>query len=544
MNKKIMIVDDEEIIRNGIVTYIDWDRYGYSIVGEAENGKKALEVARQVKPEIILTDIYMPIMDGIEFAREIKKILPDVVIIYLSGYDEFTYAQKAIEIGIFRYITKPLQEPQLLEVLEDARKDLEHRELEKVQVKKLKDLIRDSLPLLKERFFLNLIRGKYKENEIKSKLDYLNIEIPYEQFFCMIISLDDYFLLAETQSEDDLNLIKFAVQNISEEILSDVQGCFFMFEEKQNEIGVLFNYSGGFSSFLSALYPGLQKIQDSMRMYFKTTVTIGIGRSCDSLTKVAESYGEAVEALEFRTMYGKNSILFIGDMKPAAKYRMKADSFEKWNELITAVKSGDLEKAVDMTEKVFQFLKADRSIKKEQIHLLVIQSLIKLGQIILEYDGDITEVYGEKFSPLDLLNYDILEDMQCKLTEIVKKTVEFVNLKRKIVSRNFILKAKEFITESYALEEMNLSMIADKVCVSPGYLSQLFKQVEGESCIEYLTKVRINHAKKLLKETTLKTYEIAEKVGYSDPQYFSTCFKRIVGVSPTAYRDLIVKDIF
>ena len=143
-----------------------------------------------------------------------------------------------------------------------------------------------------------------------------------------------------------------------------------------------------------------------------------------------------------------------------------------------------------------------------------------------------------------LTNFDTFEDIQMKVSEIVNKIINFINSKRKLVNRNFIEKAKEFINGSFALEDLNLGSIAEKVSVSPGYLSQLFKQVEGASCVEYITKVRINNAKRLLKETNLKTYEIAERSGYVDPQYFSTCFKKIVGVSPTDYRDIIVKDIF
>lgn len=544
MNKKLMIVDDEEIIRNGIMNAVNWDEHGYAIVAHAGDGKKALEIAKSVKPDIILTDISMPIMDGLEFADEVKQCMPDTVIIFLSGYNEFNYARRAIELGVYRYLTKPVQEAELLEVLNEASKDLEHRELEKAQVSKLKALIRDSLPLLKERFLLNLVRGNLKETEINSKLSFLNINMQSSDLFCMVISLDDYFIFAEKSNEDDQNLYKFAVQNIAEEVLAKAQGHFAVFEEKRNEIGVLFWFDEPPASYLSAIYPVLQEIQDYIRSYLRTTVSIGVGRMYKSLSEIPKSYAEARESLAFRTVYGKNSILYIGDINPTGSYKTPVHIYEKQDELLKAVKSGSLENSAQIMDLIFESFRSESYIRSEHIHLFVLQMIIELEKVIFEFDGDAGEIFGRKFAPLALLNFDTFDDIQQRLAEIIGKTVDFINSKRRQVNRNFIEKAKEFINGSFAREDLNLGAIAEKVCVSPGYLSQLFKQVEGISCVEYITKVRINNAKKLLKETTLKTYEIAEKSGYVDPQYFSTCFKKIVGVSPTDYRDIIARDIF
>jgi len=542
---KLMIVDDEEIIRNGLVNSINWSMHGYSVVAVAENGKKALEAAKSVKPDIILTDIYMPIMDGIEFTKEVRKLYPEVIVIFLSGYNEFTYAQKAIEVGIFRYLTKPIMEEELLLVLGEASKDLEHKELEKHQISKLKALIRDSLPLLKERFFLNLVKGVFSEREIHNKLDYFGISIEASHFFCMIISMDEYFILSENQSESDLNLLKFAIQNISEEVLSEIGSTVFFFEEKRNEIGVLFCYKDDSeTSMLGLLHPVLQKIQDAVRRYLKTTVSIGIGRSCRRLKDISTSYREAEASLEYRTAFGKNSIIYFGDIGEPDKGTIPYAIFEKASELVKAVKSGDEGLSMNIVTDIFESIKQENGLKKAHIHLMVVEIINKFIRVVLEFGADISEVYGDGFTPFTLLNYDTLEDISLKLRELTNRTIEFVNSRHKAVSRNFVEKAKEFINDNYMKEGLNLSKIAENVHVSPGYLSQLFKQVTGESCIEYLTKVRINQAKKLLKETTLKAYEIACRVGYGDSQYFSTCFKRYVGVSPTDYRDFITKDIF
>ncbi|MCG8500827.1 MAG: response regulator transcription factor [Firmicutes bacterium] len=541
----IMIVDDENIIREGLINAIDWPKYGYHVVAEAENGKKALEIAKKVKPHIILTDIYMPIMDGIEFAAKIKQELPEAVIIFLSGYNEFTYAQKAIEIGIYRFLTKPIEQEELLVVLEEAAKDLEHKELEQTQIDKLKLLIHDSLPLLKERFFLSLVRGTLDQKEISRKLQYLNIDLRTDRFFCMIFSLDDYFKLIEKQNEADIHLLKFAIQNMGEELLADLGQPFFCFEDRRNEIGLLFCFhSSEASDYLLKIYRVLQKIQEAVRRYLETTISIGIGSTFDSLVKISESYREAEDALAYKTAFGKNSIIYIGDIQSSEKHTMSRVTFEKIRVLMKAVKGGNDSLASTAIEEIFDIFEQETNLKKDYIHLFAIEIFGKFTAIILELNGDFTEIYGHKLTPLVLLNFDTLEDIRLKLQELANRTIAFIHTKRKTVNRNFIEKAKEFINQHYGIEGLNLSTIADSVHVSPGYLSQLFKQVVGESCIEYLSKVRISQAKKLLKETNLKAYEIAYRVGYSDSQYFSTCFKKYVGVSPTDYRNMIANDIF
>ncbi|MBC2579497.1 response regulator [Clostridium sp. DJ247] len=540
----IMIVDDEEIIRKGVIQYIDWNKYGYNIVAEAVNGKQAFEIAKDIKPQVILTDIYMPIMDGIEFAQKVKGILPETIFIFLSGYNEFMYAQKAIEIGVFRYLIKPLKVEELLSVLKEVSEELENAELERTKIKKFSKLIHESLPLLKERFFLSLIKGNCKENEIWSRLDYLNISIKAEKFFCIIISLDDYFNLIEERKQEDINIIKFAIQHITKEILSSIEGTFFMFEDKSNEIGILFCYNGTqLSNYLSTLFPLVQHIQEYIRRFFKTSISIGIGRSCENINDVHKSYEEAEEALEYRTAFGKNSILYIEDIKPTSKVSLSSDVFKKVNELVKSVKSVDLESAMKVTDNLFDIMTKNHLLKRDDIHLFLIEIISKLIRIVMEFDGDAERVYGDRFIQLSILNFDIIEDIKGKLKGIIKSTIEFINLRQKTANKNFIQKAKNFIDVNYCKEELSLSMVAESVHISPAYLSQIFKHVMGESFIEYLTKVRINYGKKLLKETNLKTYEVAFQVGYNDAQYFSSCFKKIVGTSPTNYRNIIAADL-
>jgi two-component system response regulator YesN len=540
---KILIVDDEEIIRNGIACSIDWANYGYEVVGEAENGKVALEKALKTAPDVILTDIYMPVMSGIEFSREVKKHLPNVIIIFLTGYNEFTYAQQAIEVGVFRYITKPIVDEELIQTLIEASDVLEHKEIEKINLDKLKKMLKESLPLFKERFLLNLISGALTTQEIEKKSQYLNLNLDAKYYLCVVIAIDDFSKLSQNNSEADMNLIKFSIQNMAEEVLSEENHTIYTFEEKRSEIGILCcieNFSRNDS--LTILHQQMQKLQNYARQYLKVSISAGVGRVCTRLEDIEKSYDEAELALEYRMAFGRNSIILIDDIAGSSEVMFSHETIQKINDLVIYTKGGNKEASINTLNEIFDYLRGASIMKRDFIHLLVIEIVNKIIRIDLEYGANLSEIHGDSFSPFNIMKYDTLDDIQRELATLVSNSVSFIESKHHVVTRNSVEKAKDFIFENYMNPALSLKLIAESVHVSSGYFSQLFRQVSGETCTEFVAKVRIDQAKKLLKETMLKTYEIAEKVGFNDSQYFSTCFKKNIGVSPTEYRDLIKED--
>ena len=541
---KLMIVDDESIIRKGLRDYIKWQEHGFEVVAEAENGITALQLAREHKPEVILTDIYMPLMDGIEFSKKVKELLPEVIVIFISGYNDFSYAQRAIELGIYRYLTKPVKTQDLIAVLDEVSKELEHIQIQKNELKKIDSLIKESMPILKERFLLNLAQGDLKEKEIQSRSQYLGLDIRGKGFFSLVISLDDYFVYTEQKSEEDINIIKFGINQLVKECFNDFKERFYIFVDRKDEIAIICCSDADNGAQRGNLFNNLQRLQETVKRYFKTTVSIGIGETYPSIERVSKSYTEAQEALEYRTAHGKNSIIYIRDIIPGEKFVLNENIYDKSGELIQMIKSGEKEGCINYVEGIFSDLSKYEVIKKEDMHLFIIDMLSKLIKTVTEFGGNVQDIYGESFTRMTIFNFFTLEEFKLKFIELVKATIDYVGIKRKAVNRNFIEKAKSFIKDNFAVRELNLNMVAESVHISPAYLSQLFKQVTGESCIEYITKARINEARRLLKDTNLKTYEIAEMVGYSDSQYFSTSFKKIVGTSPTNYRNMITTDIF
>jgi two-component system response regulator YesN len=353
-----MIVDDEYIIREELVKCINWEKNGYKVVGEAKNGKEALKKAIEIKPHIIITDIYMPIMKGIELSKEVKKILPDIIIVFLSGYNEFEDARKALDIGIASYLTKPVDESKLFDILSKETQNLNTKKKEHEQYYKLKKIVNKNLSLLKERFFLNLIRGLYKENEISDTVNYFNINsITANSYLSMIVRIDDYFNIIDVKKTEEINIIKFGIQNLFLEELKNIKTKIYIFEDKRNELAILFciNKNNETDNFTDFSYPVIKKIQQKVFESFNTTISIGIGKEYVKLSDVHKSYSEAEYILDYKTTFGKNCILCIDKIKTFEKISPLFYNSIEINSLINAVKDIDLETSNKILDKIWVY---------------------------------------------------------------------------------------------------------------------------------------------------------------------------------------------
>ena len=276
---KLILVDDEEEVRKGIIQKIKWDQYGFILVGEAENGREALEMAEKFTPDVVITDIKMPFMDGLQLSESLKKRFPTIKIIILTGFDKFEYAKKAVNLNIFEYVLKPVSSKELIEVLLRVKVQIDEEMLKKEDMEALKGYYVKSLPVLKEKFLTYLITSKLNKEEIQEKCNNYNINLNGNRFVVAVINID-YELIHQVLKTDDSNerdLIKFAVLNIMEEIVyKNERGTVFIYNdlivlispflEKDRE--VIFN----------KIQSTLEEVRQSIEKYLKVTITIGLDR--------------------------------------------------------------------------------------------------------------------------------------------------------------------------------------------------------------------------------------------------------------------------
>ncbi|MCX7711151.1 MAG: response regulator [Clostridia bacterium] len=531
---KILIVDDESFVREGIKENIDWKKHGFELVCDCENGLEAMEAVDKFKPDIVLTDICMPFVDGLELTRYIVEKYPWIKVVILTGYDEFEYAQQAVKLKAFDYMLKPITANELRKVLDKLKTELDEEYDKLEDLNKLKKLLRESLPLLKERFLNCLLQGTLKSSEIKEKFEYFNIHLAGNTYLALTVDIDDYGDLKLAHPETDAGLFQFAVYNISEEILSQKQNCIVFQNNTEKTVIILGNENE--RSLQESAIGISEEIRQAVEKYLKFTVTIGIGKTILSISDLYDSYKYALSALDYRFLLGKNRVISIHDME-GSLVEKSAYNKELELKLVSAVKIGTAEDIDNITSQLIQNLKESyTSINKcyyhvHQIVMSVIGALNELGH-------SESEVFGENRTLLtEVYQFKTLEETKLWLDNLFKRASEYLRGRRNDYYQTQAEKAVEYIKSKYDDPDISLNSICKHLLMSTSYFSSIFKSHTGQTFVEYLTKVRVEMAMKLLKGTNLKTYEVAEKVGYKDPHYFSMIFKKTLGCTPSDYRE-------
>ncbi len=530
---KILIVDDEELVRKAIVSKLDWAGIGFGEVEQAEDGEQALEIALKFKPDIVLTDIRMPFMDGLELAECLKTQLPQTKVIILTGHDEFEYAQDAIKAGVMDYILKPVHAAALRELMEKARSILDNEHEEKEKLYKLKIQLHQSLPLLKDKFLISLVNNSFQEKELEKKLEYLDIRFSWESFIVCVSEIDNLNVLAESSSAEDTELLMFSFLNIASELLGSSGMVFNDFNNRQI---VLYNFPPvAEHSDLNRLYTILEEIRNNLAKYFNITVTTGIGREVGSLRDIHRSYQDALHVLDYKIIMGKNRIYDIRDLG----YR-KSEMFypiDGINELLSKIKLEGIEEVTQCTEGFFNELMEKKNISPDNIKIILSELINGAQKIIMEMKDESKVQAAIDFGIYEEIGkYETLEEMKAVVVHYLSGISKAIHAARNSRNLQIINKAKQYIDNSYKQDDLSLNQVAALVSVSPGYLSILFRKETNQTFIEYLTMVRMEKAKGLLKTSSLKSYEVAYNVGFSDPHYFSLSFKKYTGVTPSDYK--------
>ncbi|MEW5817503.1 MAG: helix-turn-helix domain-containing protein, partial [Spirochaetota bacterium] len=287
----------------------------------------------------------------------------------------------------------------------------------------------------------------------------------------------------------------------------------------------------------------LHNIQLIVHEQLNISVSFSIGNEMPELLKVHESFSQAVTALDYKIIAGKGCIMFYNDILPlkntAVPFRLDVQEA-----LLRAIRAGEQKYAEAIVNELFEKIVGMKVARKETVICMMATLITGVLHIILENNYSHSEIFGHDFDLYaGLQSNETLDDMRHWILNIIEKTVKYIQNQSNAYIRQFILHARKYIGEHHPDEELNLGCIAGEVGLSPCYLSLMFKKITGETVVEYITKVRIERAKELLKTTADKAYEIAYKVGFKDPHYFSACFKKIIGISPTEFRDRINFDI-
>lgn len=521
----LIIVDDEEIVRNGLKKFVNWEELGFQVTGDMESALEALEFIENERVDAILTDIKMPDMDGLTLIEEIRTINSDIKTVILSGYGEFEYAQKAIRLGAYDFLTKPVKFEELKRIFLNISQILEEKEKEDNKKK-------EYTLLKKERFLNNLSKGFYSDksfnlkriNEMDFALDKGNFCI-IRVYICAMF--DDSIDETEVSS---FNMIKSEIS----EVLRD----------KLHAIGKCHIYNNEISELCILLYPNagedeikkfFEKFQEDFIKDFKISSYIGIGNKYEDIKYLPQSYKEAGEALEYRILKKRSSVLFFSDVCRFFKGRDVVTDEVKANILLYLMQA-DEEKLIKYVEKLLREIAESENISVNILYDSCVEILLIVSKYIGGLDNSFYNSEIQSTTLKSLFEKDSFEDIRKYMADYITSSVCFIKSLKETTTGRVVENAKRYIEGHYS-EDITLNKMSDILYVHPTYLCKLFKEKTGENFIDYLIRVRVEKAKQLLSDLSLKIYEISEMVGYESSKYFSKVFKEFVGVTPKEYRD-------
>lgn len=518
----ILLVDDEDEVRRSIKELTPWEEYGFSVIGEASNGMEALDALEETMPDVIITDIKMPYLDGISFIEEVRRNRSTSVdVIILSGYDEFTFAQTAMRLNVSEYVLKPVSVDSMREVLRRTKVRLDEDRAKVSDSRKLESFYRDAIEIYKEKFLVSLITPTRKQDEtvIREKAKEYGVPLSASLYTVAIIDLPTETLtslaaaeLIDEATENDRSIIPFLYEN---------QLVLIFTSDMQAE---------SYSLFAKQINHSLTLLQARLQHYFSKSFNMGIGEIVTERKSLPESYRSALEALNYTQIYPEQHIISISDVETIDNAH--ADKFgDQKTELVMAIKFGNQEDTRNAVHSFFQGITETPNVQNTVINILSI-----ISEICSSYGKNVATLLEDEDLFLALSHANSLSRSETLMTKLAMKANESAEGARENSHIKFVENAKKIIKENYKNPVFGLDQVTDEISVSPAYFSTTFKKETGKSFVQYLTNVRLEKAKELLKNTDAKTYEIAEKVGFSEPNYFSFIFKKNIGLSPSQYR--------
>lgn len=522
----VIVADDEEEIRRGIIRKVDWESIGFEVIGEAENGVDALELVEKLEPDLLLTDIRMPFLSGIELARQVREVRPTVQIAFLSGFDDFSYAQQAIQYNIVSYMLKPISSKELEEELTKIKKvidkkfqDFASNELAKEEIEKSEFL----LPLLldgyqedisddaKEELLQESISSGLLRSENSESLRYV----------VMVVCITD-----DKGADKTTRASVHAVDMILNKYVR-YSSCYL----RGRVVSVLVATASGLDKYLHIF---VEEIVQSVDRIMGFKCSIGVSRSVDSIMSCREGYLEAMNAISYSKKVESN-VHFISDEERIDVFDQKTIQ-KTINNVESLLRGGKTEELKECLEE-FELAINDGKISPMAANFLMAQVVAVIFQVVYTVAGDESVQELQQYFPFkNITMVEQLTETYKNYVELCMAAKELILEQRKKSSEVLCDKAIDIIHTCYMDQELSLVSVSSQIAVSPNYLSALIKKSTGSTFVEILTLKRIEKAKELLLCTSMKIREIAESCGYRDQHYFSYCFKKVTGVSPNNSR--------
>ena len=538
---KIFLAEDEVIVRETIKRMIPWENLGFELVGEAADGEMALPLLLRQKPDLLITDIKMPFMDGLTLAKVAKKEIPGLKVVILSGYDDFNYAKQAINIGVEDYLLKPITKNALIERLTEIRSRYEHEKTQKEYYEKFHREMQAYEKNSSRDFFEALVRGSMDMMEIYRRSEKLGLDIVAEAYNVLIFTMnceEDFSGQREGYSEWEAESLELLEEFFSENTSAMLFRCNIF------SYGVLIKgQKETIEENTRSCVSEIQRIFD--RKEQKRQWFVAAGEPVERLSQIQKSYYSASRAFSQRYLYDEN-ILYYDEMTSMEKKNVTEDDSTYLQKVdVNALNPVILQKFLSngLLEETENFVKDYfYAIGQEPLESLVFRNYVTLNvrfsvmSFLKEIGCDTRTLEQEDTEDVLSESSKSLENAIAYAEKIISQAIALRDQNSGNKNRSILKTAVDFIDSHYMEEDMSLNKAANAANVSANHFSALFSQNMGQTFIEYLTNLRMNKAKEYLRCTSMRSSEIAGEIGYKDAHYFSYLFKKTQGMTPSDYR--------
>lgn len=537
----VLLVDDEYLIRELLKNCIQWERMDCKIVGEASCAVEVFDFLKETPVDLIITDINMPKTDGLQMSEKILSDYPKIKIIVVSGYDKFEYAKNGFKIGIEDYILKPIRESEVERAVLNVKEKLEKERENEYENALIREQLEHNIPYLREKFFIELFKNKLSLTEMKEKIRFLKLE--FRDNFFQVALTEIFFNEKEKYSEEKRLTALLEAVHILEVYFKDRSFIYILLDTKEN-ISVFCNNSN--VDLIEECKCLLEIIKAGNPEW---DITIGIGSIKKQIENTNDCYSEAVTSLQFKAILGANRIINYNDLDVIINKINQVPIAQEnaIDQLQFLIKAGLNEQSLDYIDSLYENIGRYRSIEEHNfimhVRIQTTRILVLLFDMIASMDirmDSIAQYQEDCFK--EIASITTIPYAKQLTISLVEKLIKHINTTQTHLVNDYMEDILDYIQKNMSDYGLTLNKIAAKFYMNPSYLSRIFKQRKGITFKDYLNRIRMEQALEYVRNTDLKAYAIGEKVGIPDANYFSTSFKKYIGMSMTDYKKIIVNE--
>ncbi|SDE19693.1 two-component system, response regulator YesN [Paenibacillus sp. UNCCL117] len=524
----VCVIDDIRSVVDGL-TAIDWASEGIEVAGTASNGEDGLELVARVKPDIVITDIRMPRMDGLTMLRKLLELSHACKVILISSYTDFDYAKQAVQLGAFDYVVKPFTEEDIVEAVRKAMLQIKQEQAELLNIQGMEIKLRESMPLLRQEYMSLLVHHRTPWEQASQRWAFLKMDIDPHDLIVMLLEIDGFHERVAELSIHEIELIRFSLQNIAEETIRQHARCVF-FRSKENRFVAILNVPAELTATRIA-----ENCCRNIEAFTKFTVSVGVGGRAESVAELPDSYRQADRALAYHLFTEGNGAIGYDELPRSDKQSPVA--LEGKEEVLLALRAGNGERAAELLMQMSAELHKQEPRPHpdyllshfEELAASIIRTLYEL--VALGELQPLIQAYKEAVGGSGAATSG-LEHM---LAALCREGGELVRRNTLSEGQRIIYKSLEYVSGRLE-QDLTVGECAASVHLSVSYYSSLFKKVMGMTLTQYVTSERMQKAKSLL-IGGMPVQDVAAAVGYEERRYFSETFKRTTGMTPSEFRE-------